>query len=142
MINVGKVKIIDDVLRIKCFLLAYTDSKGNKRYSNSVDENGCTYSLTKDIMNATWFTEKEQCVRRHNNNRKHNSCFVDSKQSIEEEFIEIDLDKYSSYYYTPLINSVIDKRSVCEKLDIESHGFYERKDFLKICEYIKKTLTF
>ena len=140
-INMDKVKIIDNVLYIKCFLLAYTDSKGNKRYSNSVDEKGCTYSLVKNAIDSSWFTEMEQCINRHKNNKKYNNWVVNSKQSIEEEFIEINLDKYSSYYYTSLIDSVIDKRLVCEKLDIESYGFYEREDFLKICEYIKKSLT-
>ena len=142
MINLDRVKLIDDILYIKCYLLAYTDFRGDKRYSNSIDKNGCTYSLTNNIMVATWFTEKEQCIRRHNNNKKHKRWFVDSKQSIDEEFIEVNLDKYSSYFYTSLINRAIDKRLVCEKLNIELQGFYEREDFLKICEYIKKTLTF
>lgn len=140
MINLDIVKLIDDILYIKCYLLAYTDLRGGKRYSNSVDEKGCTYSLTNNIMVATWFTEKEQCIRRHNNNKKHKRWFVDSKQSIDEEFIEVNLDKHSSYYCTSLLSSVIDRKLISEKLNVSNSGFYEKEEFDKICEYIKKQI--
>ena len=135
-----RVKMIDNALYIKCYLLAYSDSKGSKWYSNSVDENGCTHSTIKDFFNATWFVNRESAIRRHSKNVKYKKWIVDSKQSIEEEFIEVDLNKYSSYYYTSLLSSVIDRKLISEKLNVSNNGFYEKEEFDKICEYIKKQI--